>query len=86
MCLSVAHGPMLITFDIQVTAPVNATVYSGGKPATVTWQEGGSSPSLKQFGPAKISIYVGNAQQQVKITPIFQTNSNTNFLDKYAAP
>jgi len=51
-----------------VTAPVASTTYSGGKPAVVTWQDGGSTPSLKDFGPAQISIYVGNAQQQVLAT------------------
>jgi hypothetical protein len=52
---------------VYVTAPVATTVYSGGKPAVVTWQESGSSPSLKDFGPTKISIYTGNAQQQTSL-------------------
>ncbi|KAF8800651.1 hypothetical protein BYT27DRAFT_7236036 [Phlegmacium glaucopus] len=52
---------------VFVTAPVAATVYSGGKPATVTWQESGSAPTLKDFGLAKISIYTGNAQQQTSL-------------------
>jgi hypothetical protein len=51
-----------------VTAPVASTTYSGGKPAVVTWQDSGSAPTLKDFGPSKISIYVGNAQQQVLAT------------------
>jgi hypothetical protein len=52
---------------VFVTAPVASTTYSGGKPAVVTWQDSGSAPSLKDFGPAKISIYVGNAQQQTSL-------------------
>jgi len=49
---------------VFVTAPVAATSYTGGQPAVVNWQDDGNSPSLAQFGPAKISIYAGNAQQQ----------------------
>jgi len=52
---------------VFVTAPVASTTYSGGKPAVVTWQDSGSAPTLKDFGPAKISIYVGNAQQQTSL-------------------
>jgi len=52
---------------VFLTAPVASTTYSGGKPAVVTWQDSGSAPSLKDFGPAKISIYVGNAQQQTSL-------------------
>jgi len=52
---------------VFVTAPVASTTYSGGTAAVVTWQDSGSAPSLKDFGPAKISIYVGNAQQQTSL-------------------
>jgi hypothetical protein len=52
---------------VFLTAPVASTTYSGGKPAVVTWQDSGSAPTLKDFGPAKISIYVGNAQQQTSL-------------------
>jgi len=52
---------------IYVTAPVASTVGSGGQPASITWQDSGSAPSLQQFGPAEISIYAGNAQQQTSL-------------------
>jgi len=52
---------------VYVTAPVAATVYSGGQPATISWQDSGSPPTLAQFGNAKISIYAGNAQQQTSL-------------------
>jgi hypothetical protein len=52
---------------VYVTAPVAATTYSGGQPATISWQESGSAPTLAQFGNAKISIYAGNAQEQTSL-------------------
>jgi len=49
---------------VFVTAPVASTSYAAGQSAVVQWQDSGSAPSLADFGPAKISIYAGNAQQQ----------------------
>jgi hypothetical protein len=55
---------------IFTVAPVAATKYSGGKEAVVRWQDDGSAPSLKDFGPAQISIYVGNQLQQTRLQTI----------------
>lgn len=52
---------------IFTTAPVASTTYSGGKEAQIRWQDDGSAPSLKDFGPAKVSIYVGNQLQQTSL-------------------
>jgi hypothetical protein len=52
---------------VFITSPVASTTFSGGKQATISWQDDGASPSLKDFGPAKVSIYVGNAQQQTSL-------------------
>jgi hypothetical protein len=52
---------------VYVTNPVATTVDSGGQTATVAWQDDGNSPSLASFGSTKISIYTGNANEQVKI-------------------
>ncbi|KJA17830.1 hypothetical protein HYPSUDRAFT_46017 [Hypholoma sublateritium FD-334 SS-4] len=49
---------------VFVTSPVAATTFTGGQQAVVTWQDSGVSPTLADFGPSKISIYAGNAQQQ----------------------
>jgi len=49
---------------VFVTAPVASTIDAAGQSAVVQWQDSGSAPSLSDFGPAKISIYAGNAQQQ----------------------
>jgi len=49
------------------TAPVASTTYTGGQSAVVRWQDDGTAPSLEDFGPASISIYVGNAQQQTRL-------------------
>jgi len=50
---------------MKITSPVASSTFAAGKQATISWQDDGSAPSLKDFGPAKVSIYVGNAQQQV---------------------
>ncbi|KDR77297.1 hypothetical protein GALMADRAFT_267450 [Galerina marginata CBS 339.88] len=49
---------------VFVTAPVASTSYAAGQKSTIQWQDSGAAPSLADFGPAKISIYAGNAQQQ----------------------
>jgi hypothetical protein len=72
-----------------VTAPVASTVYSGNSGAVVTWQDNEITPSLALFGPATISIYAGNALQQVKIkkTTFLKNNeSNRTLLDESASP
>lgn len=58
---------------VYVTSPVASTTFAAGQPATITWQDDGLSPSLASFGPAKISIYAGNAQQQT----LLQSLSNS---------
>ncbi|KAF9467678.1 hypothetical protein BDZ94DRAFT_1248750 [Collybia nuda] len=55
---------------VFTTSPVASSVFSGGKQATISWQDDGKAPTLKDFGPAKVSIYVGNAQQQTLLQTI----------------
>jgi hypothetical protein len=55
---------------VFTTSPVASTTFHGGQPATVSWQDDGTAPTLKDFGPAMISIYVGNAQQQTRLQTI----------------
>jgi len=52
---------------VFVTAPIASTTYNGGQSSVVNWQDDGNSPTLAAFGPAKISIYAGNAQQQTSL-------------------
>jgi len=52
---------------VFTTSPVASSTFTGGQEATISWQDDGSAPSLKDFGPAKVSIYVGNAQQQTPL-------------------
>ncbi|KAG6815670.1 hypothetical protein H0H87_012361 [Tephrocybe sp. NHM501043] len=52
---------------VFITSPTASTTFTAGKLATISWQDDNSSPSLKDFGPAKVSIYVGNAQQQTSL-------------------
>jgi len=69
---------------VYVTNPFVPTVDSGGQNATVAWQDDGNPPSLDMFGPAKISIYTGNANQQTSLQLIsanfdVSTASSINF-------
>jgi len=52
---------------VYVTDPVASSTDSGGKPATISWQDDVNPPSLAAFGEATISIYAGNAIQQTKL-------------------
>ncbi|TRM66898.1 hypothetical protein BD626DRAFT_484134 [Schizophyllum amplum] len=56
--------------NVYTTSPIASTTFTGGQPATISWQDDGESPSLKDFGPAKVSIYVGNAMQQTMLQEI----------------
>ena len=49
----------------QITSPTASTTFNGGQSAQVTWMDDGHAPTLQAFGDASISIYAGNAQQQV---------------------
>jgi len=57
---------------VFTTAPVASTTWQAGQPQTVSWQEStdGAAPNLTAFGPAIISVYVGNAQQQTDLQTI----------------
>ncbi|TDL28002.1 hypothetical protein BD410DRAFT_680260, partial [Rickenella mellea] len=52
---------------VFVTSPIASTSCSSKSPCTVSWKDDGNAPTLQQFGPAKISVYVGNAQQQTPL-------------------
>jgi hypothetical protein len=53
--------------NVYVTSPVAGTVFTAGQNSTITWKDDGMSPPLQSFGPAKVSIYIGNAQQQTSL-------------------
>jgi len=83
-----------VTFaTVYVTEPVASTTYSGGKPgAVVSWTGSDKDPTLAVFGPAKISIYVGNAIQQTNLqvlsnsTDVSKTSSITFTPDPTIGP
>ncbi|EIN14574.1 hypothetical protein PUNSTDRAFT_96536 [Punctularia strigosozonata HHB-11173 SS5] len=56
--------------NVFITAPVGTTNWQAGQQQTITWQDDNSSPSLADFGDAKISIYTGNANQQTLLQAI----------------
>jgi len=69
---------------VYVTTPVASTIDSGGQTARVAWQDDGNSPSLAMFGPAEVSVYTGNANQQTSLQVIsanldVSTSSSINF-------
>jgi hypothetical protein len=69
---------------VYVINPVASTTDSGGQNAEVAWQDDGNPPTLAAFGPAMISIYAGNAQQQTSLQLIsgsvnVATTSSINF-------
>lgn len=64
-------------YSQQITVPFDTTSLAAGQEATIEWQDDGSEPSLAEFGPAKFSIYTGNAQEQVSSTYSFSQVTNS---------
>jgi len=52
---------------VYVTNPVATSNISAGTSFAITWQDDGNSPTLKDFGPARVGLYVGNVRQQVPV-------------------
>ncbi|KAF9530608.1 hypothetical protein CPB83DRAFT_850622 [Crepidotus variabilis] len=50
-----------------ITNPISTTHFTCGQQAEIKWQDSGSEPGLDKYGPCKISIYAGNAQQQTSL-------------------
>jgi hypothetical protein len=53
--------------NVYPTSPTVSSIFTGGQPAVISWIDDGQSPTLPAFGIAKVSIYVGNAQQQTQL-------------------
>ncbi|KAG9226834.1 hypothetical protein CCMSSC00406_0003493 [Pleurotus cornucopiae] len=53
--------------NVFITSPTASTTFTGGKEATISWQDTTDAPSLKDFGLATVSIYAGNAIQQTSL-------------------
>jgi len=69
LAILAALAPTVLA-TVYITDPIASTSWQAGTQQTITWQDDGVAPSLAQFGPAKISIYVGNAQQQTMLQSI----------------
>jgi hypothetical protein len=54
---------------MQTTSPTATTSWAAGQSQNIQWIEdpNNPTPSLKDFGATKISIYVGNSQQQTSL-------------------
>jgi len=66
-----------VSATVFTTSPVASTSWTAGTQQTISWQDDGSAPSLKDFGVSKISIYAGNAQQQTLLQAI-STNTDVS--------
>ncbi|THV05735.1 hypothetical protein K435DRAFT_744669 [Dendrothele bispora CBS 962.96] len=55
---------------VFITSPTQSIGFTGGQQATISWQDDGKSPSLADFGDAKVSIYTGNANQQTLLQEV----------------
>lgn len=53
-----------------ITSPTASTTFTGGKNATIKWQDSPDKPSLSEWGFVKVSIYTGNALQQTLLQEI----------------
>jgi hypothetical protein len=52
---------------VNVTSPNSSTTLSAGVVSRVTWVDNGKAPSLKDFGPAKISLCHGTSEKQTML-------------------
>jgi len=55
---------------VYITNPIASSNISAGESSPINWQDDGKKPTLKDFGPSKIGVYVGNTRQQVLVIPI----------------
>ncbi|KAI0718604.1 hypothetical protein C8T65DRAFT_570394 [Cerioporus squamosus] len=55
---------------IFTTSPVGSTSWTAGQQQTISWQDDGTAPALADFGLAKVSVYVGNVNQQTMVQSI----------------
>ena len=69
LVLAAAAAPALAT--VYVTSPVASTSWAAGQSQTISWQDDGASPSLSEFGTAKVGIYVGSQTVQVSDPSVF---------------
>ncbi|KAH8101675.1 hypothetical protein BXZ70DRAFT_931469 [Cristinia sonorae] len=53
-----------------MTSPVASSNWAAGQQQTISWQDDGKAPSLKDFGAAKVTLSVGNSIQQTHLQTI----------------
>jgi len=70
LILSLAAVAPLAHATVYITSPVASSSLPAGQQMTINWQDDGTAPSLAQFGPASIGLYVGNQQQQTLLQSI----------------
>jgi len=75
--VAVALGASALA-NVYITSPVLDATFTAGTQATVSWIDDGKAPSLAQFGPAKVSIYAGNALQQTQLQAIANVDVSKN--------
>lgn len=55
---------------VYITSPTASSNITAGVSSPINWQDDGNKPTLKDFGPSKIGLYVGNINQQVLVQDI----------------
>ncbi|KIK61310.1 hypothetical protein GYMLUDRAFT_96667 [Collybiopsis luxurians FD-317 M1] len=55
---------------VFITSPTATSTFNGGQTATISWIDSNGSPSLQDWGSAKVSIYTGNANQQTLLQQV----------------
>jgi hypothetical protein len=73
---------------VYTTSPTANTSWQAGQPQTIQWIEDpqNPTPSLKDFGPTKISIYVGNSQQQTSLQLLSPSTDVSNITQLQFTP
>ncbi|TCD68791.1 hypothetical protein EIP91_009805 [Steccherinum ochraceum] len=53
-----------------ITSPVASTTWAAGQQQTLSWQDDGQAPNLQAFGPALVTVAIGNAIQQTSLQTV----------------
>ncbi|KAI8986855.1 hypothetical protein BD414DRAFT_461297 [Trametes punicea] len=61
LVLAALLSAQCVSAGIYGTNPVSDTVLSAGRIASVTWRDDSSKPSVREMGPVKIDLYVGES-------------------------
>eukprot|EP00914_Ancora_sagittata_P001374 GHVO01003605.1.p1 GENE.GHVO01003605.1~~GHVO01003605.1.p1 ORF type:complete len:221 (-),score=20.05 GHVO01003605.1:192-854(-) len=55
---------------VFITSPTATSTFTAGQNSTISWIDNSASPSLAQWGNAKVSIFTGNSNQQTLLQQV----------------